>query len=249
LKEKLFLDSLSSQWKLQQEKIIPIESEIPVLLFKFDPNRVTEEELISLGFSNGLAQRLLNYRKKGGTFHVKSDVKKIYGMDSVFFERLAPFIQLPETIEKTFPKNESVAVERKKPERFDLNEADTSRLVAIYGIGPVLARRIVLYREKLGGFVNSRQLGEVYGLDSASVHRLLNASFLRDSISIRKININTAGEEVLANHPYFTQKLAKAVVTYRFQHGKFHSLDDLRRIHLLEDKVLEKIYPYLVFDE
>lgn len=249
-KERVVLDSLSTVWELQktEKNQIPLEEEIPILLFKFDPNTATVEELTALGFSKGLTKRLLNYRDKGGKFRIKSDVKKLYGMDSLYYVSLQPFILLPDKIEAV-KKNQFAGFEKKKPELFDLNEADTSRLKAIYGIGSVLAKRIVKYREKLGGFINSNQLSEVYGLDSAVVNRITKSSYLDQNFSPRKLNINTADEFALSSHPYASKKIAKAIVAYRFQHGNFKSPDELQKIDLIDDKVFDKIYPYLTVGE
>jgi len=248
-KERAALDSLHIAWQKQkvEENQIPIEEEIPISFFSFDPNTASADELKALGFSTRLSKRLLNYREKGGRFKVKSDLKKLYGLDSAFYQALVPFISLPVEI----PKKESAFTpfEKKKPEVFDLNEADTTQLKSVYGIGSVLANRIVKYRDKLGGFITQDQLREVYGLDTAVVKRIVKASYLSQNFSPQKININSAEELALASHPYSSRKIAKAIVAYRFQHGNFSSVDDLRRIHLIDDKVFDRIYPYLTVSE
>ncbi|NDF99641.1 MAG: helix-hairpin-helix domain-containing protein, partial [Chitinophagia bacterium] len=48
-----------------------------------------------------------------------------------------------------------------------LNESDSVSLEKLPGIGPVLASRIIRYREKLGGFYHRSQLREVYGIDDS----------------------------------------------------------------------------------
>jgi competence protein ComEA len=247
-KERKVLDSLTAQWNLQQLEVskIAANKEVVVTLFAFNPNTVKEDELKALGFSSRLTKGLINYRMKGGEFRVKSDVKKLYGMDSAFYNTLAPYIVLPEKI--TYEKNLTSFTKKEKPAAFNLNEADTAQFQSIYGIGPTLAKRIVKYREGLGGFVNNEQLKEVYGLDSTVVSKLLKASFLTEDFTPRKININIAEESMLSAHPYFSKKIAKTIVTYRFQHGKFQSVDDLRRIETLDKKVLDKIYPYLTIE-
>jgi competence ComEA-like helix-hairpin-helix protein len=62
------------------------------------------------------------------------------------------------------------------------------------------------------------------------------------------ININTADETLLSSHPYFSKKIARAIVSYRFQHGNFKSVDDLGKINLLDAKTIDKIYPYLAVE-
>ena len=242
------MDSLTAQWELQkvESNYISVDEEIVVTLFDFNPNEVTKDELIGLGFSERLANRLINYRSKGGEFRIKSDLKKLYGMDSIFYKGLFPFIQLPERItyhEKTTPFNTE-----KKAIVFNLNEADTTQLQRIFGIGSVLAKRIIKYRERLGGFVSNDQLKEVYGLDSAVVGKIVKASFLTEDFIPRKININTADEAVLSAHPYSSRKIASAIVTYRFQHGNYQSVNDLRKIEIIDKRVVDKIYLYLTVE-
>ena len=47
----------------------------------------------------------------------------------------------------------------------ELNTADTTILKKVPGIGSTFARRIMKYRELLGGFYDVSQLAEVYGID------------------------------------------------------------------------------------
>jgi competence ComEA-like helix-hairpin-helix protein len=247
-REQQTLDSLTKQWRIQQAETnhISAEDAIAVTVFEFNPNTASADDLKALGFSQRLTKGLINYRAKGGEFRIKSDVKKLYGMDSAFYKTLVPFIQLPEKIvyeKKTTPYN----TERESTV-FNLNEGDTTQFQGVYGIGPVLAERIVKYREGLGGFVSNEQLKEVYGLDSTAVNKLLKASFLAGDFIPRKININTADESIFSAHPYFSKKIAKTIATYRFQHGKFQSVDDLRRIETLDKKVLDRVYPYLTIE-
>ena len=246
--ESKTLDSLTVLW--QAEPVIRKKADIPtdkhnrVKLFAFNPNTATKDDLQVLGFSDRLMKGLLNYRAKGGEFRVKSDLKKLYGMDTTFFKRLLPFIQLPERIAYEKPTPEL----KKKPSLFNLNLADSSQFQQIYGIGPVLAKRIVKYRDRLGGFVRQDQLFEVYGLDSIVVEQILKVSFLPANESPKKLNINAADEKMLSSHPYFSKKIARAIVTYRFQHGNYQSVDDLRRINLIDENTMIKIFPYLTID-
>ncbi len=47
----------------------------------------------------------------------------------------------------------------------ELNNADTAALKTVKGIGPVFARRIVKYRNLIGGFHRKEELLKVYGID------------------------------------------------------------------------------------
>lgn len=129
----------------------------------------------------------------------------------------------------------------------DINTADTSAFIALPGIGSKLAARIVLFRQKLGGFYSVKQIGEVYGLKD-SVFRRISPMLRCDSSLVRKIDINTADKEELTTHPYIRWQAANALVAYRSMHGAFDSLESLARIHNLDPGVIDKMKPYLVFN-
>jgi competence protein ComEA len=245
-KDKHTLDSLVAQWEHQQKDLPAISKgkSTERKAFPFDPNKATQKELLTLGFNAQLVNRIIHYREKGGVFKIKSHLLKIYGMDSTLYTALYPSILLPEKIEKQH--SDRTILEKKvfTFAKFNLNQADTSVLKKINGIGPVLALRIVKYREHLGGFVKPEQIQEVYGLDSIVVNRLLSASFL-DQNPPTQLNINTASEKELDIHPYINKAIAKALVTYRFQHGRFNSVEEIRNIVLIEKNVAEKLLPYL----
>lgn len=61
-----------------------------------------------------------------------------------------------------------------------------------------------------------------------------------------KVNINSASAEQLSLLPGIGQVKAKAIVTYRQEHGKFTSPDELINVKGIGEKTLEKILPYLI---
>ncbi len=249
--DKQTLDSLTRLWQAVETKNNTVSAKPDRVLFDFDPNIIHKEQFLALGLSEKLATRIINYRNKGGKFRIKADLKRIYGIDSVLYQALYPHINLPEEAAKpTFENNDTGNrfKPKEKPQPFDLNEADTTQLQKIYGIGSKLAKRIVKYRDKLGGFVSIGQLHEVYGLDSVVVEKLVAASYLPDKPAVKTINLNSADEKTLAAHPYFGRRIASAIVAYRFQHGNFKSVDDLGKIPLIDKNNLGKVLPYVTVD-
>lgn len=234
------LDSLIDLAESKKRKIDTL------VLRPFDPNKATIGELQALGVSPFIAKRIEQYRSKGGQFRIKGDLKKIYGFDSILYDRLVPFIQLPDK----FLENKSHTARVNEPIRiieFDLNKADTSDFKSVRGIGSVLASRIVKYRERLGGFVSTIQLTEVYGLDS-TVIQALHQFHVGKEFKPLLIAVNQATVEQLDQHPYLSSKHAKAIITYRVQHGPFRSADELKAIKQLPEIVWQKILPYLSFE-
>ena len=220
----------------------------PVALFQFDPNHSSISELRQLGFSETSSTRIAAYRAKGGVYSVKSDLLKIYGLDSSLYKRLYNYINLPAG---PLARERNFRTSRKRSERtsvtksFDINTADTLLLKTVYGIGPVLATRIIRFRDALGGFVRPEQLYEVYGLDSAVVQRLQKLVFITPDFIPEKVNINTADEQKLSGHPYIRRKLAGALISYRFQHGDFMDITDIKKLSIMRAGEIERLLPYL----
>jgi competence protein ComEA len=239
------LDSLLAHWPAQNETPTKIDSYFP-----FNPNTASPSDFDSLGFPDFLAQRIQNYRSRNGKFKIKSDLLRIYGMDTTFYKGIEPFIQLPAQL-----AGSSIATIKEEPkvisngesvrERIDLNTADSTQLKKIYGIGSKLSARIINYRNKLGGFISIHQLNEVYGLDTAVIKRVQEKYFVDTGYQPRKIILNQASEKELSGHPYIKYNLAKAITTYRFQHGDFTALEDVKKIALVDEAFYTKILPYL----
>lgn len=238
------LDSLIKIWGVEKTSLRTNE---PVSPFLFDPNTAAVEELQAVGIPLTLARRIAVYRQRGGVFRLKSDFMKIYGLDSSLYQRLYPYLKLPAQRrsahrQKYRPRSNP---RPKKQGPFDINTADTTALKGIFGIGSKLAARIVRFREALGGFVKTDQLYEVYGLDSMVVKQLLDASFIKTGFVPLKININRADEKQLSAHPYIRYKIAHALVTFRFQHGDFHDVGDIKKLSSVGPEEIERLLPYI----
>jgi competence protein ComEA len=212
--------------------------------FNFNPNTASIASLERLGFPKHLSTRIASYRTAGGEFRLKSDLLKIYGIDSSFYKQLYPYIELPEQIVFT-EKPRPTTTTKKEHVIFDLNTADSVQLSTVRGIGPKLAARILKFRNSLGGFIKHEQLNEVYGLDSIVVRELSKAFFIQQNFEPVKVNVNSASEAELASHPYIRKKIAKAIITYRFQHEAFSSVDEIRKLSVLSVEEAERLIPYL----
>lgn len=228
-------------------------------LFDFDPNGLSIEQWKQLGLSVKQATVIKNYEAKGGRFVKKEDLAKIYSISDKDYKRLAPYIRIGTF--KTTDDNTSVSgpgsevihasqlVKReKKLEKslIDIMHADSAEWVTLKGIGPVLAKRIIKYKEALGGFYDIDQIAEVYGL-SPETFSQIKAQLLLKGPSVTKIRINEATLDILAKHPYISKKQAQWIVNYREQHGAYKNLENLGEIRLLNQDFFRKIEPYLEF--
>lgn len=247
--DRIALDSLVAQLKWKDTVLLnPVK--VLATSFRFDPNKSTKDALVSLGIPEPVADRIMRYRDKGGKFKIKTDLRKMYGLPDSTFNRLDPYILLPDQL--TSQKKDSSPITTYKKEQtvkfFDLNTADSVQLKSIYGIGPVLANRIIKYRDRLGGFVSYEQLSEVWGLDTAVVERLKKKAIIQVDFRPVQLKINSATEPELASHPYLKPGLARAIAAYRFQHGPFTSLSDLQKINLIDEKTFFRLKPYLTLE-
>ena len=126
----------------------------------------------------------------------------------------------------------------------NLNSADTLELQRLKGIGPSFARRIVGYRNRLGGYVNPKQLLEVFGVDSV-LYKRIRGHLLVKTDSIKAIDLNTATFKDLMRHPYFPYDLTRSLVLYRQKNKVFRSLNELRSVQGMNDSLFLKIRPYV----
>lgn len=207
--------------------------------FPFDPNHTTMEQWLLLGLSEKQAGAILRFVAKGGRFKTKEDLSKMYVIGEDDYQRLAPFV----TIAPHDQKKTTKPFVKELPLIVELNGADSVALCRLQGIGPGRARMIMRYRESLGGFHTIEQLLEVYTIQPSLLDSI-RPQLTLDADKVRTFNINAD----TIRHPYLNQKVAKVVMAYRKQHGPFQSVDDLKRVKMLDENALRKLAPYLRFE-
>jgi competence ComEA-like helix-hairpin-helix protein len=126
----------------------------------------------------------------------------------------------------------------------ELNSADTFELQRLRGIGPSFARRIVKYRERLGGFVSKKQLLDIWGMDT-SRYNAIAEHLVVDPDSIKKIDLNTVTFKELLAHPYFPFEVTKAIMLYRKEHKKILQVEELRKMDIITDSAYRKMRDYV----
>jgi competence protein ComEA len=213
--------------------------------FEFDPNTCTKDNWIRLGVKEKTAETIIKYISKGGKFKAPEDLKKIWGLSPTQVKELLPFVKIVPTPKIENEKNINVHFSQKNSNKIiDINTADSSLLEWLPGIGPALAGRIIKYRNKLGGYYNSEQLKEVWGLPDSVFQKIKERVEISDKI--QKINVNTADFLMLKSHPYIGYKLANSIINYRNQHGSFKTLDDIQKIILIDEKTFNQLSHYLI---
>jgi competence ComEA-like helix-hairpin-helix protein len=225
---------------------------------KINPNTASEDSLKLLGLSSFAVSNLIKYREKGGKIKYSSQLTKIYGIDSSTFFNIKDKISIPkpdvsdtfivaealETIDKSIDSNTfAKAKTEKKSILIDINTADEIQLQYVNGIGPSFAKRIIKYRDLVGGYHSKGQLLEVYGLDHSKFHQI------KDQITIggkvQDINVNSSDYKALSNHPYINRQEARLIVAYTSKHGPLKHAYDIVKIGVMDSLFVEKIMPYL----
>ena len=181
--------------------------------FRFNPNTVSLEDLMRLGFSEKQAQSILNYRAKGGRYRRPADFAKSFVVADSVFDRLEPYIDIP---------------------RIDLNKADRAAFETLPGIGPYFASKMVSYRTSLGGYSHPEQLLDIYHFDREKYDAL------KDLISCsppEPYPLWTLSERDLARHPYISRDEAHSIVLYRtHQPQEAWTLEGMHKAGILSEE-------------
>jgi competence ComEA-like helix-hairpin-helix protein len=226
--------------------------------FTFNPNTIPAEKFKQLGFKDWQVKTIENYRNKGGQFHKKEDLKKIYGVTPEQYSKIESYINIPPTKDfsplnknnqKQYDSNNKTTNNYKKPapkpkQHLDLNRSSKEQLMKISGIGPAFSERIIKYRNQLGGYKYKTQLKEVWGI-TPEIYTQISSQLFVTNIRTKKLNINTLKAEELVKHPYINWNIANAIVSFREKHGNFMEISEIKKLHLVTDELYNKLQPYL----
>ncbi len=161
LKQRLFIRALSTAALLAAFSG-PVRAEAPV-----DINTAGVEELQRLpGIGPGLARRIIDDREANGPFREPAELTRVFGIGEGRFRQLEDLV--------TVSRIEAPAGRTATIDRVNLNTATQTELENLPGIGPVLARRIIDYREQEGGFKKTEDLVLVYGIGPKTYESLKN---------------------------------------------------------------------------
>lgn len=143
---------------------------------------------------------------------------------------------------KPLPKKEGYAIVK-----VNLNQCDTGDITRVPTFGSKRARKIVEYRDKLGGFYDLSQLKEIYILQNVDL-TLCQKYFTINSKDVRKIHINTATYKELISHPYIDPYLAKTILNHRDKGGKIHNIAEFQTLTHAYQELVDQLRPYLSFE-
>jgi competence protein ComEA len=239
-------DSVNEARDLDFQQMDKSVAENKITPFPFNPNNLPSEKWSLMGLKDWQIKVIKKYEAKGGRFYDKEDFKKMFCISPSEYNVLEPYISIPEQ-RKEYSETKPEFKENKKRVIIDLNTADSVTLLTLYGIGPSFAKRIIKYRNLLGGFYNKTQLLEVYGFDQDRFDKIKDYCDVSQG-GIKKISINRINTDELKKHPYFDYYTAKAIVDQRIILGKYTSMQQIKEIPLIHDELFSKITNYLVIE-
>jgi len=220
-----------------------------VKIYPFNPNFITDYKGYTLGMSVHEIDRLHTFRNLNKYVNSKEEFQNITGVSDSLLAIIAPYFKFPDWVKsdkKKYTSNSSQHAKRKVLIKVrDLNAATAVDLKVVNGIGDKLSKRIIKFRDRLGGFLVNEQLYDVYALDAEVVNRALKQFQVLNPPQVNRINLNSASSKEIASLVYISYAVADKIVELRELNGGITSLDQLTNIDGFPSEKLDRIALYL----
>lgn len=222
IKIRNFIDSV---------KMVKVSSTPKNVIYPFNPNFITDYRAYTLGMSTLEFDRLKEFRDQDKWINSTEEFKQVTQISDSLLKEIAPYFKFPDWVNQRESriKEESISVSVAIAKK-DLNTATEEDLKEINGVGEVLSKRIVLYRNQLGGFINEIQLKDIYGLKYETRMAIIEKFEVQTPKDFKKIDINKAEVMDLLEIPYIEYELARRIVNYRITREGIKSFDELSEI-------------------
>ena len=212
------------------------------VLRAFNPNFINDYKGYQLGLSTDELDRLYTYREKAKYVNTAEEFQEVTGVSDSLLLQIRPYFKFPQFANK--PATPKLVLTTNEV-LTDLNTATVESLQRISGIGPVLSKRIIAFRNSLGGFLVTEQLLDVYGLKPEVAKKAMKEFKVLSIPEIKKIPLNTATIEELAGLVYINYHLARKIVHHRNRIGGFDSIAQLTKIEDFPADRINRIKLYL----
>ena len=238
---------IAIQRELDSLRTINIASKKPKI-FPFNPNFITDFKGYTLGMSAEEIDRLLVFRKENKWINSVEDFKQVTKVSDSLLNKISPYFKFPEWISNSKPKKNYLKKgfkEKTFQQKVDLNITTQEQLEKVNGIGKVYSKKIIDYRNKLGGFSDDIQIYQLYGLDYQVIKKVLNEFTVKTPKEIVKMNFNSISASDIATIPGISFDLAKRIWEYRILNEQIESFSQLQNIEGLTKRKLQGIQLYL----
>ena len=223
-------------------------------LFDFDPNTVTYDELLLLGFDKRTAVGIVKYRTAGKVFGIAEELALCYGVSDSMFSRVRPYIKIS-TRYATKPKVERAdTLRNSRPKRFSPRPfekfgIDTVGIeyLRLIGFSTRQAEALIEYRNRGKGIFSMNELRDCYAVSEEMADSLSHFVIL----SIRDpyeglVEINSADSATLRSVRGIGEKTVVAVMQYRKLLGGFARKEQIAELKCVTKenflKISEQIY-------
>lgn len=236
---------------VEQNEIESIDS-----FFYFNPNKVTNDQLKALGFSNYQRKSFMGYRSKVKSFSSDTDLLKVYGIDSAFFAKIQGYIVLDNGIKslatndefipkKSMEEMQWVNFNKQEPDFWDENIAsDSIRLK----IGQMIAENYIaksLPLKRIQDYTDEELLNWI-----AKNSKPRFKDNIKDaSLPIKIIELNTADTAQLRHLTGIGSKLSLRIVNFRNSLGGFYHVSQLSDVYGISDKLFDSLQNQVKVDE
>jgi DNA uptake protein ComE-like DNA-binding protein len=247
--------SEDTSWLLAQNEIDSLKQNRSFkkdTIYPFNPNFITDFKGYKLGMSVQEIDRLHQYRAQKKYVNSAVEFQKVTKVSSDLLQKISPYFKFPDWVTnksatsykkfQIYPSKEKVAIIQK-----DINAATKEDLIAVYGIGEKLADKILIEKDKFGGFVSLEQFQFIWGISPEAIEDLQKRFFVKNTSSILKVAINELSIKELAKFPYFNYALAKEIVIYRSMNNGIKEISDLTKIKGMPNEKIKIIALYLEF--
>lgn len=223
-------------------------------LFFFDPNTVTYDELLLLGFDKRTAVGIIKYRTAGKVFGIAEEFALCYGVTDSMFSRVRPYIKIGKKF-ATRPANHNAnTIRTTRPSRFSPRPFEKFRIdtvgveyLRLIGFSTRQAEALIEYRKRGGGIFSMNELRDCYAVseemaDSLSRFVILSERNPHDGL----IEINSADSATLRQVRGIGAKTVVAVLQYRKLLGGFVRKEQIAELKCVTKenflRISEQIY-------
>ena len=245
---------VKSEKSSQNDTAVVVQKNKLDTLFVFDPNTVTYDELLLLGFDKRTAVGIIKYRTAGKVFGITEEFALCYGVTDSMFARVRPYIKIG-TKYATKPKPRTTDTIRKKttprfsPRPFEKFHIDTVGVeyLRLIGFSTRQAEALIEYRKRGGGIFSMNELRDCYAVSEEMADSLAHFVILsvRDPLA-GLIEINSADSATLRKVRGIGAKTVVAVMEYRKLLGGFVSKEQISELKCVTPdnflKISEQIY-------
>ena len=114
------------------------------------------------GIGPATAENIIEYREEHGGFNYIEEIKEVSGIGPATFEDIEDDIVVVD---------DNIETEETKSYKLNINTADKTQLQELWGIGEVIAERIIEYRKENGLFESIEEIKVVDGVDEYKFNR------------------------------------------------------------------------------